>query len=168
MRVMLVALSLVLCVLWSCPALAQSAIHISFEGFEIGKPPPGWVSRNGNIGDVYTVQEEGGKKFLHADARGTAVQIGFEAKWPLKEHPVLEWQWRALILPDKGDEMKKATNDSVLGLYVVFGNSPDSGYQPIHALGVLAIALGIGFLISAILSYVISRRLKLIEPTPDA
>ncbi len=124
MRVMLVALSLVLCVPWSCPALAQSAIHISFEGFEMGEPPPGWVSRNGNIGDVYTVQEEGGKKFLHADARGTAVQIGFEAKWSLKEHPLLEWQWRALILPDKGDEMKKATNDSVLGLYVVFGRQP--------------------------------------------
>jgi len=124
LRVMLVALSLVLCVPWSCPALAQSAIHITFEGLEVGKPPPGWVSRNGNIGDVYTVQEEGGKKFLHADARGTAVQIGFEAKWPLKEHPVLEWQWRALILPDKGDEMKKATNDSVLGLYVVFGRQP--------------------------------------------
>ena len=124
MRVMLVALSLVLCVPWSCPALAQSVIHITFEGLEVGKPPPGWVSRNGNIGDVYTVQEEGGKKFLHADARGTAVQIGFEAKWPLKEHPSLEWQWRALILPDKGDEMKKATNDSVLGLYVVFGRQP--------------------------------------------
>ena len=124
MRVMLVALSLVLCVPWSCPALAQSAIHITFDGFEIGKPPPGWGSRNGNPRDVYAVQEEGGKKFLHADARGTAVQIGFENKWSLEEHPFLEWQWRALILPDKGDEMKKATNDSVLGLYVVFGRQP--------------------------------------------
>ena len=55
-----------------------------------------------------------------------------------------------------------------VGLYFVFGNSPDSGYQPILALGVLAIALGIGFLVSAILSYGIARRLKLIEPTPDA
>jgi len=55
-----------------------------------------------------------------------------------------------------------------VGLYFVFGNSPDGGYQPIHALGVLAIALGIGFLVSAILSYGIARRLKLIEPTPDA
>ena len=55
-----------------------------------------------------------------------------------------------------------------VGLYFVFGNSTDGGYQPIHALGVLAIALGIGFLVSAILSYGIARRLKLIEPTPDA
>ena len=55
-----------------------------------------------------------------------------------------------------------------VGLYFVFGNSPDICYQPILALGVLAIALGIGFLVSAILSYGIARRLKLIEPTPDA
>jgi hypothetical protein len=55
-----------------------------------------------------------------------------------------------------------------VGLYFVFGNSSDGGYQPMHALGVLAISLGIGFLISAILSYGISRRLRLIETTPDA
>ncbi len=124
MRVMLVVLSLVLSVPWSCAALAQSAVRVTFEGYEIGKPPPGWVSRNGNMGDVYAVHEEGGKKFLHADARGTAVQIGFETKWSLEEHPLLEWQWRALILPHKGDELKKATDDSVLGLYVVFGRQP--------------------------------------------
>jgi hypothetical protein len=35
--------------------------------------------------------------------------------------------------------------------------------QPLHALGVLAIALGLGFLASAGISYVISQRLGLIE-----
>ena len=121
---MLVVFSLLLFIPWSWPAYGQSAIHITFDGYEIGKPPPGWGSRNGKIGDAYSIQEEGGKKFLHADARGRAIQIGFENKWSLKEYPVLEWQWRALILPDKGDELKKETNDSVLGLYVVFGRQP--------------------------------------------
>ena len=121
---MLVVFSFLLFIPWSWPAYGQSATHITFDGYEIGKPPPGWGSRNGKIGDAYSIQEEGGKKFLHADARGTAIQIGFENKWSLKECPVLEWQWRALILPDKGDELKKETNDSVLGLYVVFGRQP--------------------------------------------
>ena len=120
----LIILSLILFVPWSSAAHAQSAVHITFDGYEVGKPPTGWGSRNGNIADVYSVQEEGGRKFLHADARGTAIQIGFETKWSLKEYPLLEWQWRALILPDRGDELKKATNDSVLGLYVVFGRLP--------------------------------------------
>jgi hypothetical protein len=36
--------------------------------------------------------------------------------------------------------------------------------QPLHALGVLGIALGLGFVVSAIISFVISQRLGLIEP----
>ena len=52
-----------------------------------------------------------------------------------------------------------------IGLQVVSGRVADSASQPLHALGVLAIALGLGFVISAIISFVISRRLGLIEPS---
>jgi hypothetical protein len=51
-----------------------------------------------------------------------------------------------------------------IGLQVVSGRVADDASQPLHALGVLAIALGLGFLISAIISFVISQRLGLIEP----
>ena len=37
------------------------------------------------------------------------------------------------------------------------------GASPIHAIGVLAIALGVGFVVSAIISYAISYRLGLLE-----
>jgi len=61
-----------------------------------------------------------------------------------------------------------------VGLMVVSGRVVDAeAAQPLNALGVLGIALGLGFLISAIISFVISRRLGLIEPArraepPDA
>ncbi len=51
-----------------------------------------------------------------------------------------------------------------IGLQVVSGRVADSASQPLHALGVLGIALGLGFLISAIVSFLISYRLGLIEP----
>jgi hypothetical protein len=51
-----------------------------------------------------------------------------------------------------------------VGLQVVSARVSDDASQPIHAFGVLAIALGLGFVISAIISFVISRRLGLIEP----
>src|SRR5580658_8312467 len=50
-----------------------------------------------------------------------------------------------------------------IGLWVVSGQVGDDGAQPLHALGVIGIALGLGFAASAIISFLISRRLGLIE-----
>jgi hypothetical protein len=52
-----------------------------------------------------------------------------------------------------------------IGLQVVGARVADDAAQPLHALGVLGIALGVGFLVSAIISFVISHRLGLIEPS---
>ena len=50
-----------------------------------------------------------------------------------------------------------------IGLQVVSQHISEDAAQPLHALGVLGIALGIGFVISAAVSFLISRRLGLIE-----
>ncbi len=55
-----------------------------------------------------------------------------------------------------------------IGLQVVSARVTDDASQPLHALGVLGIALGLGFLVSAIISFVISQRLGLIEPPVPA
>ncbi len=53
-----------------------------------------------------------------------------------------------------------------IGFHIVGGRVRDEAAQPLQALGVLALALGIGFVVSAIISYVISQRLGLIERPP--
>jgi hypothetical protein len=53
-----------------------------------------------------------------------------------------------------------------IGMEIVVGRVSEEAAQPIHALGVLGIALGLGFVTSAIVSYAISQRLGLIEPAP--
>jgi hypothetical protein len=56
-----------------------------------------------------------------------------------------------------------------IGLRFVSANLAGEALQPLHVLGILGIALGIGFVISAIISFVISERLGLIErPSPAA
>ena len=50
------------------------------------------------------------------------------------------------------------------GLEAVSGRVEYNAAQPLHALGVLGIALGLGFVASAIISFVISQRLGLFEP----
>jgi hypothetical protein len=54
-----------------------------------------------------------------------------------------------------------------VGLQLMGGRFGSEAAQPLRALGLLAVALGVGFLISAIISYVISRRLGLLEPPPS-
>ena len=55
-----------------------------------------------------------------------------------------------------------------IGLLVVSGRVANDVSQGIQALGVLAIALGLGFVVSAAISFLISRKLGLIEPSPQA
>jgi predicted acyltransferase len=53
-----------------------------------------------------------------------------------------------------------------VGFQVVSRQVTNDAVQPLQALGVLAIALGVGFVLSALISFVISKRLGLIEPAP--
>lgn len=53
-----------------------------------------------------------------------------------------------------------------VGLHVISGRAGNDAAQPLQALGILAIALGLGFLFSAALSFLISQRLGLIETPP--
>jgi hypothetical protein len=50
-----------------------------------------------------------------------------------------------------------------VGLLFVSGQVAGDASQPFHAMGIFGIALGIGFVVSAIISFMISQRLGLIE-----
>ena len=54
-----------------------------------------------------------------------------------------------------------------IGLMVISAQVSADASEPFHAMGILGIALGLGFVISAIISFLISQRLGLIErPSP--
>ena len=104
---------------------ANPPIDIVSNKYETGRFLSNWISRGAkSASEVYTVQMEGGKRFIHADAKGTMSQIGYEARWALREFPLLQWEWWAVLFPTGSDEWKKSRNDSVLGLYVIFGHWP--------------------------------------------
>ena len=112
-------------ILWPSALPAQVLFALNFERDEAVKFPAGWSSRDEeNMGKVYSVRIEDGHKFLHADAQGISVPIGYEKTWNLEEFPILRWRWRALVFPEGSDEKKKSGNDNVLSVYVVFGGWP--------------------------------------------
>ncbi len=55
-----------------------------------------------------------------------------------------------------------------LGLQYVSGKITSEAAQPLYTLGVLAMALGIGFVLSAVVSYALSSRLGLFEKQTPA
>ncbi len=54
------------------------------------------------------------------------------------------------------------------GLLVVAARMTDDMAQGFHALGILGVALGVGFVVSAIISFMLSRHLGLVEIPPRA
>lgn len=81
-----------------------------------------WPLQRDKAGEVYSVGEEGGKRFIKAyDDKDLSTQIFLNFDWPLDERPMLSWKWRATELPPGAAENNDATNDSACGVYVIFG-----------------------------------------------
>lgn len=105
------------------PATARCVTLDDFSRGRIGEFPAEWKPRKETGRPVYSIREEGGRRFLHAAARGLGVQAGREVGWDLETHPVLAWRWRPIELPRGSDERKSGTNDSALAVYAVFPGS---------------------------------------------
>jgi hypothetical protein len=122
----LIALLLLGSLLTAGLGLATAANCLGLEDFSrgpMGAFPADWRPRKEEGRAVYSVREEGGRRFLHALARGLGIQAGREVSWSLDAHPVLAWSWRPVEFPHAGDERRARTNDSALAVYAVFPGS---------------------------------------------
>ncbi len=88
--------------------------------------PDEWKPQTWGGNPVYdlTVVEESPMKVLHLKSRGQSSTINKEVKVNVKETPILEWRWKAVVLPTGGDCRKKATDDQAVQLYVTFPRFP--------------------------------------------
>lgn len=116
--------------LWGAGAgAAAGAECVALEDFSrgsVGEFPPDWKPRKEEGRSVYSIQEEGGLRFLRAAATRLGVQAGREVAWNLEAYPILAWSWRPIELPKGSDERKSSTNDSAVSVYAVFPHTPVS------------------------------------------
>jgi hypothetical protein len=103
-------------------AQEQCVVIDDFSRAKIGEFPVGWKARKDSAKDVYKVAEDGGRRFLKADAKDRGVQAGKPLEWNLAEYPVLAWSWRPQEFP-KGADERAGKNDSALAVYAVFPHS---------------------------------------------
>jgi len=89
----------------------------------IGAFPPGWQVRKDEGKSVYSVQEDGGRRYLRAVSKGLGIQAALERAWDLDTYPVLAWSWRPRVFPAGADERSSGTNDSVLAVYMLVSYS---------------------------------------------
>jgi len=90
--------------------------------------PPDWKGQSwGSPTYDFVVEENNGDKVLHLKSRddGSTISKEIKGKINLKETPVLEWRWKAVVLPKGGGSCKKATDDQAAQIYVAWPRFPE-------------------------------------------
>lgn len=130
-RVLAAAL-VVVAVAGSAPARGPGECKVveDFSRGPVGALPPDWRVREEEGLAVYSLQAEGGIRFLRARARGVGIQAARAYEWDLDRYPVLAWSWRPIELPRGADE-KDGKNDSVLAVYLLGPYSRILGFKSV-------------------------------------
>ncbi len=90
--------------------------------------PPGWRPETwGRSGDFdITVVEDEGRRALRLRSARNRVMIARDVRGQvdLAVTPVLEWQWKVLVLPRGGDARRRETTDQAAQVYVAWPRFP--------------------------------------------
>ena len=99
----------------------------NFDATSEGAFPSKWHTRSASDKPIaieteaYVVRREGERNVLHATYRDQPITIALPVDdWDLEQYPILQWSWRAVVLPPGADEREGATNDSAAGVYVIW------------------------------------------------
>src|SRR4029434_985307 len=84
--------------------------------------PDGWLGGQtwGLPQHDMTIEENEGHRVLHLKSKieSSAVRKDLRGKISRTETPVLEWTWKAVVLPKNGDCRKKTADDQAAQIYV--------------------------------------------------
>jgi hypothetical protein len=130
MRLRLVPVLLLLCAVTAAWAADQVVVEDWSQAAPGAKGiAPGWKGQNwGSPKYDFTVVQDDGRKALHMKSANDGSTISREVKGQvdLKATPVLEWSWKAVVLPKGGDSRKKATDDQAAQIFVVWPRFPEA------------------------------------------
>ena len=130
MRSRLVPVLLLLCAVTAAWAADQIVVE-DWSQAPVGTKgiPPGWKGQNwGSPKYDFVVVQDEGRKALHMKSAtdGSTISKEVKGKVDLKDTPVLEWSWKAVVLPKGGDSRKKATDDQAAQIFVVWPRFPEA------------------------------------------
>ena len=120
--------ALLLCFATAAGAEAQVVIE-DWAKYQVGAKgvPSDWQKQNwGSPKYDFSIALHESHKVLHLRSanEGSTISRDIKGKVNLKETPLLEWSWKASVLPKGGDSCKKATDDQAAQIFVVWPRFP--------------------------------------------
>ena len=102
---------------WKKPALGARGIPADWKGQSWGSPAY----------DM-TIEENDGHRVFHLRSKdeGSTINKDVKGKVDLKQTPILEWTWKAVVLPQGGDSRKKELDDQAAQIYVAWPRFPEA------------------------------------------
>ena len=91
--------------------------------------PPEWKAQSwGSPAYDFVVVDNDGHRVLHLRSKdeGSTISREIKGKVNLKETPILEWQWKAAVLPNGGDSCRKELDDQAAQLFVFWPRFPEA------------------------------------------
>jgi hypothetical protein len=109
------------------PAVVCDRVLDDFSRGAAGDFPPGWETHPESGLEVarreglYRVVELDGRRVLQARAGSSEVSLGLGVKdWDLERYPIVEWEWRPVVLPDGADESRSGRSDAAASVTAVW------------------------------------------------
>ena len=110
---------------------AAEVVIEDWKAYKVGSTglPGDWKPQNWgspNYDSVKVVEDEG-RRALHLKSTNDSTTVNREIKGKvhLKETPILEWEWKSVVLPKGGNSCKKATDDQAGQIFVVWPRFPE-------------------------------------------
>src|SRR5262249_1063486 len=129
-RSMIVALGVL--ALASLAAAADQVVIEDWKSQTLGSTglPAGWQPQNWGTPkyDLLNVVEDEGRRALHMKSANDSSTLNkdIRGKVRLKETPILEWDWKSIVLPKAGNSCKKSTDDQAGQVFVVWPRFPEA------------------------------------------
>jgi hypothetical protein len=119
--VLALSLSLVL-----SPLAEEGIVWISkfADGLSTENIPVGWELEEKTGTPNIKIEKNGDIIFVRFQSNNSSFGIKKEKGLDLKDTPYLNWKWKVTVLPERGDFLKKETDDQAAQMYVFFPRFP--------------------------------------------
>ena len=92
--------------------------------------PAAWQAQNWGTPhyDKFTIVDDDGRRALSMKSESGASTINkdIRGKVRLKDTPLLEWEWKAVVLPKGANSCRKSTDDQAAQVYVAWPRFPET------------------------------------------